>query len=91
MTFHRKLVTAENTFEVMITKFTTGKIWCKATITKPKMEWEESINKTNNHLEPQIIKHKKDWYMALEIQSWDRHTNVVGLNWLMRFQSSPSW
>jgi len=36
-----------------------------------------NINKTNNHLPPQIID-----YMALEIQvlSWDRHKHVAGLN-----------
>jgi hypothetical protein len=27
-----------------------------------------NINKTNNHLSPEIIEQKKPWHMALEIQ-----------------------
>jgi hypothetical protein len=45
-----------------------------------------NINKTNNQLSPQIVKHKKKpGNKALEIQALflDRHKNVVGLDWLM--------
>jgi len=50
-----------------------------------------NINKTNNHSSPQIIEHKKTMkQMALEIQvqTLDRHKNVVGSNRLMKFQPS---
>ena len=45
-----------------------------------------NINKTNNPISPQTIEHKKYHdIMAVEIQvlPWDRHNNLVALNWLM--------
>jgi hypothetical protein len=50
-----------------------------------------NINKTNNHILPQIIEHKKTMkQMAskIQVQILDRHKNVVGLNRLMKFQPS---
>ena len=34
-----------------------------------------NINKTNDHLSPRLIEHKKPWHMKFEIQllAWDRH------------------
>ena len=52
-----------------------------------------NINKTNNHLSFQNNwTQKRPTHMTLEIQvlTWERHTNVTGLNWLMRSQPSPS-
>ena len=46
-----------------------------------------NTNKMNYHPSLQTIEHKKrPQHIALEIQvlALDRHTSVVGLNWLMR-------
>ena len=51
-----------------------------------------NVNKMNNHLSPQLIDHKTDHdHVMFEIQvlAWDSHTNVVGLNHVMRSQCSP--
>jgi hypothetical protein len=51
------------------------------------------MNTTNNHLSPQIIEHiRVPQHITLEMQvsAWDRHTNVAGLNHLMRSQPYPS-
>ena len=46
--------------------------------------------KTNNHLSPQLIQHKKRTTICdvLEIQvlAWDRHTNVAGINLIFLWQ-----
>ena len=46
-----------------------------------------NINKTNNHLSPQLTEHKKKRHMTSEIQvfAWDRQKNVAGLNALLFF------
>jgi hypothetical protein len=52
------------------------------------------VSKTNNHLSHKTIEHKKGpQHISLEIHvlAWDGHTNVVGLNQLIGFQSFPSW
>ena len=43
-----------------------------------------NLNQTNNDLSSQLIEHNKRPEMVLEIQVlvWDKHKNVVGLNWL---------
>jgi hypothetical protein len=51
-----------------------------------------NINKTNNHLSPWTIDSKKDHnIMAFEIQvlASDRHTDVAGLNHLIRIPTLP--
>jgi hypothetical protein len=50
-----------------------------------------NINKTNNHIWPQIIEHKKamkQMTLAIQVQTLDMHTKVVGSNRLMKFQPS---
>ena len=44
-----------------------------------------NLNQTNNDLSSQLIEHSKRPEMVLEIQVlvWDKHKNVVGLNWLL--------
>jgi len=37
-----------------------------------------NINKENNHISPQLIKHRED-ILRWKSTSWDRYTNVVGL------------
>ena len=49
-----------------------------------------NINKTNNHLSPQIIEHEKNY----KIWRWKyryRHNNVEGLNRLIEVESSFWW
>jgi hypothetical protein len=50
-----------------------------------------SINKSNNRLLPQIIEHKKDHKITLEINvlAWERHKNMVELNRLIGYKPSP--
>jgi len=43
------------------------------------------VNKTNNH---HSLSHWTQ-YVKIQVLSWDRHKNVVGLNRLMRSQPSP--
>ena len=50
-----------------------------------------NINKTNNHIWPQIIEHKKtmkQMTLEIQVQALDRHTKVVGSIRLMKFQPS---
>jgi hypothetical protein len=35
-----------------------------------------NINKANNHLSPQIIEHKKDKTLEIQLLAWDRQNNV---------------
>ena len=66
--------------------------WFFFTIMKRKFKLvNNSINKMNNNLSPYLIEHKKwevDNDMTL-VLAWDRHKNVVALNWLMGSQPSP--
>jgi hypothetical protein len=41
------------------------------------------INKTNNHLSPQIIEKTATYEAGNLILAWDMHTNVAGLSQLM--------
>ena len=43
-----------------------------------------NINKTNIHFLSQIIEHKKDLEMKIQVLAWDRHTSVTGFNQLIR-------
>ena len=52
-----------------------------------------NINKTNDHLSPQLNEHKNiQQHMSYEIQvlTWDRHKNEVGLNQLIGSKPSTS-
>jgi hypothetical protein len=52
---------------------------------KLKQWLSTDINKTNKHLSSQLIEHKKDQVIWVEIQvlAWDRHKNLAVLNQLM--------
>jgi hypothetical protein len=43
-----------------------------------------NIKKTNIHFLSQIIEHKKDLEMKIQVLAWDRLTSVTGLNLLIR-------
>ena len=45
-----------------------------------------NINNANNHISPQLIKHKEDIW-RLKSTPMDRYTHVVELNRLMRSQT----
>ena len=47
-----------------------------------------NINKMNNHISPQVIEHKRrpqHMLIEIQIQIWDRHKNVAGLNRLIDY------
>jgi hypothetical protein len=43
-----------------------------------------NIKNTNIHFLSQIIEHKKDLEMKIQVLAWDRLTSVTGLNLLIR-------
>jgi hypothetical protein len=44
---------------------------------------------TNNHFWFQIIERKRHMALDIQVQYWDRHKHVAGLNWLMWSQPPP--
>ena len=48
-----------------------------------------NINKTNNHLSPQIIEHKKghniSYGLEIQVLTWDEHKIVAGLKGLIYY------
>jgi len=89
----RMVVGFITTYSIRISVYHHQRCFFESRSWRGLLDITKCINKTNNHLSPPIIEHKKTgpWFKTLENQVLERRRrkSVVKLNQLMGFQPSP--